>query len=327
VRGALRLIFRLMLASTAAPLMLCVGLAQPGDQHHIAYLSAGLHTSEAKDFFKEAMHALGYAEEQLSIESRYAEGDSQRLAGLAAELVRASPEIIVTGSAAAAVAAKQATSSIPIVTIFTADPVGTGLAASLARPGGNLTGLSNIMEDIAGKELELLKTAAPNATRIVILTNPSNPAHPKELQGAREAAAALGAEIVPVEIRAPGEIDNAFAAIKGAGADALVVLADPLFTAEARPIADFAVKQKLPAMVAFREQVIAGGLMSYGPDLKDSYRRAAVYVDKILKGAKPADLPIEQPTKVELVINLKTAKALGLTVPQSLLARADEVIE
>jgi ABC-type uncharacterized transport system substrate-binding protein len=201
------------------------------------------------------------------------------------------------------------------------------LAVSLARPGGNLTGLSNIMEDTAGKELVLLKTAAPNATRIAILTNPGNPAHVKELQGAREAAATLGADLVPVEVRAPGEIDNAFAEIKGASVDALVVLADPLFTGHARPIADFAVKQKLPAIYGLREHVRAGGLMSYGPDLKDSYRRAALYVDKILKGAKPADLPIEQPTKVELAINLKTAKALGLTVPQSLLARADEVIE
>ena len=316
-----------MLASVAAPLLLSVGLAQPVKQHRIAYLSAGLQTSEAKDFLKEAMQALGYGEAELSIESRYAEGHNQRLADLAAELVRASPEIIVTGSAAAAVAAKQATSSIPIVTIFTADPVGSGLAASLARPGGNLTGLSNIMEDTAGKELELLKTAAPNATRISILTNPGNPAHAKELQGAREAAATLGADLVPVEVRAPGEIDNAFAEIKGARVDALVVLADPLFTGQATPIADFAVKQKLPAIYGLSEHVRAGGLMSYGPDLKDSYRRAALYVDKILKGAKPADLPIEQPIKVELVINMKTAKALGLAVPQSLLARADEIIE
>ena len=323
----LRLIFRLMLASAASALMLNVGFAQPVKQHRIAYLSAGLQTSEAKDFFREAMHTLGYSEAELSIESRYADGDTQRLAGLAAELVRASPEIIVTGSAAAAVAAKQATSSIPIVTIFTADPVGSGLAASLARPGGNLTGLSNIMEDTAGKELELLKAAAPTSTRIAILTNPGNPAHPKELQGAREAAAALGADLIPVEVRAPGEIDNAFGAIKAAGADALVVLADPLFTAQAKPIAEFAVKQKLPAIYGLREHVMAGGLMSYGPDLKDSYRRAALYVDKIFKGAKPADLPIEQPTKVELVINMKTANALGLTIPQSLLARADEVIE
>jgi len=323
----LRLIFRLMLASAAAALMLNVGFAQPVKQHRIAYLSAGLQTSEAKDFFKEAMQALGYSEAELSIESRYAEGDTQRLVGLAAELVRASPEIIVTGSAAAAVAAKQATSSIPIVTIFTADPVGSGLAASLARPGGNLTGLSNIMEDTAGKEVELLKAAAPTSTRIAILTNPGNPAHPKELQGAREAAATLGADLIPVEVRAPGEIDNAFGAIKAAGADALVMLADPLFTAQAKPIAEFAVKQKLPAIYGLREHVMAGGLMSYGPDLKDSYRRAALYVDKIFKGAKPADLPIEQPTKVKLVINMKTAKALGLTIPQSLLARADEVIE
>jgi ABC-type uncharacterized transport system substrate-binding protein len=316
-----------MLASAAAPLMLSVGLAQPVKQHRVAYLSAGLQTSEARNFFKEAMQALGYREAELSIESRYAEGDTQRLPGLATELVRTSPEILVTGSAAAAVAAKQATSSIPIVTIFTADPVGSGLAASLARPGGNLTGLSNIMEDTAGKELELLKTAAPNSTRIAILTNPGNPAHPKELQGAREAAATLGADLVLVEVRAPGEMDNAFAEIKGASVDALVVLADPLFTGQATPIADFAVKQKLPAIYGLREHVRAGGLMSYGPDLKDSYRRAALYVDKILKGAKPADLPIEQPTKVELVINIKTAKALGLAIPQSLLARADEIIE
>ena len=192
--------------------MLSVGLAQPGKRHRIAFLSAGLQTSEAKDFFKEAMQSLGYGAAEVSIESRYAEGDNQRLAGLVAELVGTSPEIIVTASAAAAVAAKQATSSIPIVTIFTADPVGSGLAASLARPGGNLTGLSNIMEDTAGKELELLKTAAPNATRIAILTNPGNPAHAKELQGAWEAATTLGAELVPVEVRAPGEIDNALGA-------------------------------------------------------------------------------------------------------------------
>ena len=327
MRRRSRLIFRLMLASAAVSLMLCVGLAQPVAQHYIAFLSAGVQTSETRNFFKEAMQALGYGEAELSIESRYAEGDSQRLPALAAELVRTSPEILVTGSAAAAVAAKQATSSIPIVTIFTADPVGSGLAASLARPGGNLTGLSNIMEDTAGKELELLKTVAPNATRIAILTNPGNPAHPKELQGAREAAAALGAELVPVEIRAPGEIDNAFAAIKSGDANALVVLADPLLTAQARPIADFAVKEKLPAIYGLRLHVMAGGLMSFGPDLKDSYQRAAVYVDKILKGAKPADLPIEQPTKVELVINMKAAKVLGLTVLQSLLVRADKVIE
>jgi ABC-type uncharacterized transport system substrate-binding protein len=248
-----------------------------------------------------------------------------RLAGLADELVRLAPEVIVTGSAAAAVAAKRATSSIPIVTVFTADPVGTGLAASLARPGGNITGLSNIMEDTAGKELELLRSVAPQATRIAILINPGNPAHAKELQGAREGASALGAGLLPLEIRAPGEIDSAFAAMKSA--HGLVVLADPLFFAERSRIADLAARQKLPAIYGFREFVTAGGLMSYGPDLKASFQRAAAYVDKILKGTKPADLPFEQPTKVELVINLKAANAMGLTIPQSLLARADEVIE
>src|SRR5215472_10821405 len=270
MRRAPRLSRRLALAGTAALLAPVVSRAQPVKRHRIAFLSAGSPISPARRWFEESMLALGYGEGELSIESRFAEGNNDRLDRLATELVRLSPEVIVTGSAAAAVAAKRATSSIPIVTIFTADPIGSGLAASLARPGGNVTGLSNIMEDTAGKELELLKTAAPTSTRIAILTNPGNPAHPKELQGAREAATALGAELVPVEIRAPGEIDNAFAAIKSGDANALVVLADPLLTAQRRPIADFAVKEKLPAIYGLREHVMAGGLMSFGPDLKGS---------------------------------------------------------
>src|SRR5262249_29030570 len=197
-------------------------------------------------------------------------------------------------------------------TIFTADPIGSGLAASLARPGGNVTGLSNIMEDTAGKELELLKMAVPQATHIAVLTHPGNPAHGNEMQAIREAAGALGVKLVAVEVHAPAEIDRAFAAVKGAGADALVVLADPLFYAERMQIGDLAANQGLPAIYGFREHVTAGGLMSYGPDLKDSVRRATIYVDKILKGAKPADLPFEQPTKVELVVNLRAAKAIGL---------------
>jgi putative ABC transport system substrate-binding protein len=303
-------------------------LAQPLPRHRIAFLSGGSTSGAAFDAFREGMRNLGYGDQELVIESRGAEGHNERLAGLAAELVQLTPEVIVTGSSAAAIAAKRATSSIPIVTVFTADPLGSGLAASLARPGGNVTGLSNIMEDTAGKELELLKTAAPQATHIAVLTNPGNPAHAKELRGAEEAARVLGVELHLIEVHAPGEIDNAFATMMSVGTDALVVLGDPLFFgAQARRIADLAARYNLPAIYGLREYVADGGLMSYGPDLKDSFRRGAVYVDKILRGAKPADLPFEQPTKLELVINLNVARALGLTVPQSLLARADEVIE
>lgn len=318
---------RLIMTGAVALLAPSFGMGQPVKPHRIAFLSAGSQRSEAIDLLKQSIRALGYGEDEFSIESRYAEGNNERLASLAAELVRISPEVIVTGSAAAAAAAKQATSSIPIVTVFTADPVGTGLAASLARPGGNVTGVSNMMEDMTGKQLELLKTIAPQTAGVAVLTHAGNPAHAKELQGAREAAATLRLELVPIEVHTPGEIDSAFDAMKSAGAEALVVLADPLFTSERSRIADLATTQKLPAIYGFREHVTAGGLISYGPDLKDSLRRAAGYVDKILKGARPADLPFEQPTKVELVINLKTAKALGLTVPPSMLARADEIIE
>lgn len=245
----------------------------------------------------------------------------------AAELVGLAPEVIVTGSSAAALAAKKATSTIPIVTAFTADPIGAGLAASLARPGGNVTGLSNVQEDTAAKVLQLLKSAAPNATRIAVLINPGNPSHAHEWRGTQEAARVLHTELFSAEIRDPGEMDGAFATVKSGHADALAVFADPLFLLEASRIADFAASNKLPAIYNLREHVEVGGLMSYGPDLKDSFRRAAVFVDKILKGARPADLPIEQPTKFELVINLKTAKALGLTIPPALLTGADEVIE
>ena len=302
------------------------GRAQTVKRHRIALLSS---TSRAQNWevFREAMRRLGYGEQELAIESRWADGHNERLAGLAAELVRLAPDVIVTGSSAAALAAKQATSMIPIVTAFTADPVGTGLVASIARPGGNVTGLSNIKEETAGKELELLKIAAPHASRIAVLTNPANPSHAAELRGAQETARSLGIELRAIEVRGPGDIEGAFAMMASARADALAVLADPLFFAEASGIADRAASHKLPAIYGFKEHVAAGGLMSYGPDIKDSFRRAATYVDKILKGAKPADLPVEQPTKFELVVNLKVAQALGLTIPPTLLARADEVIE
>jgi putative ABC transport system substrate-binding protein len=318
-RRAVLTAFALLLVSNA-------GRGQAIASHRIGTLSGGPPT-EHWEVFRQALTKLGYGERELSIESRWAEGHNERLPRLAAELVQLNPEVIVTGGSAAAVAAKQATSTIPIVTVFTADPIGAGLAASIPRPSGNVTGLANIQEDTVGKELELLETAVPRAGRIAVLTNSSNPSHPEEWRGAQEAAHTLHIDLLSVSAEAPGEIDSAFATMTGGRADALVVLADPMFATEASRVADLATRHKLPAIFALREHVAAGGLMSYGPDIDDSFRRAADYVDKILKGAKPADLPFEQPVKFELVINLKTAKALGLTIPPAILARADEVIE
>jgi putative ABC transport system substrate-binding protein len=302
-------------------------LAQSQRSHRIALLSAGSSARDTWRPFREAMRELGYGENGLIFEARWSEGHNERLVDLARELVQLGPEVIVTASSAAALAAKQATSTIPIVTAFTADPVGAGLVSSLARPGGNVTGLSNIQEDTAGKELELLKMAAPHVTRVAVLVNPSNPSHANEVRGARDAAKTLQVELVEIEFRTPKEATGSLARVLNAQAEALLVLADPLFLLEANRIAAFATSNKLPAIYGLREHAMAGGLMSYGPDVNQSFRRAAFYVDKILKGAKPADLPFERPTKFELVVNLKTAKALGLTIPPSILARADDIIE
>ena len=277
--------------------------------------------------FRQGLRTLGYSEEDIAIESRWADGHVERLPELAAELVRLAPEVIVVGSAAAALAAKQATATIPIVVAVFSDPVGTGLVASFAHPGGQVTGLSAMQEDTVAKELELLKTAVPHAERIAVLFDPGNPAHAGVLQTVRQAAETLGTSLLPIEVRAPDEIDGAFSTMARERADAVVVLGGPLVMTERNRIAELAASHKLPAIYYERELVMAGGLMSYGADLKDMNRRAATYVDKILKGTKPADLPVEQPTKFELVVNLKTANALGLTIPPSILALADEVIE
>jgi putative ABC transport system substrate-binding protein len=207
------------------------------------------------------------------------------------------------------------------------DPVGLGFVASLAHPGGNITGLSTQSQDIVSKWVELLKTAAPGAERIAFLVNPSNPAYAVVLQGAQRAAEGLHVEILPIGVHTPDELDGAFAAMAREHVDALIGWGDPVFRSEKGRIVEFAATHKLPAIYQFPDFVAGGGLMSYGPDLKDLYRHAAAFVDKILKGAKPADLPVEQPTRFQLVVNLKTAQALGLTIPPSILARADEVIE
>jgi putative ABC transport system substrate-binding protein len=242
--------------------------------------------------------------------------------------VHLAPEVIVATNAAAVQAAKQATSTIPIVMAVPTDPVGFGFVASLAHPGGNVTGLSSMVSyEIAGKWLQLLKTAIPGTERIAILINPPTPGHVSFLQVARQAALTLRTELLSVEARVPDEIDGAFAIMAREHADALVVLGDAMFISEGSRIVGLAASHKLPAIYANREFAAIGGLMSYGTDLTDLFRRAATYVDKILKGAKPADLPVEQPTKFQLVVNMKTAQALGLTIPPVILAGADEVIE
>ncbi len=287
-------------------------------------ISAVAHYLEA---FRQGLRELGYVEGQnIAIEFRSAEGKWERLPDLAAELVRLKVDVIVVNTPAA-LAAKQATRTIPIVMAVSSDPVGDGLVASLARPGGNVTGSSMMAPELGGKRLQLLKEVVPRASRVAVLSNPTLPYTGRVVREIRAAARVLGVRLQSLEIRAPEDIDRAFeAAIRGR-ASALMVVDDPLMFVHRARILALASKSRLPAIYPWRDPVDAGGLMSYAANLADSFRRAATYVDKILKGAKPADLPVEQPTRFELVINMKTAKALGLTFPQSILIRADQVIQ
>ncbi len=278
--------------------------------------------------FRQGLRELGYVEGQnIAIEFRWAEGKYDRLPGLAAELVRLKVNVIVASGPPAIQAAKQATETIPIVMAAIADAVAAGFVASLARPGGNITGLSLMLPELVGKQLELLKEVVPKVSRVALLGNPANPPYAQQVRQAQDAARALGVRLQPLEARDPSEIDKAFAAITTERADAVIVLPDTVLLDHRTRIADHAVRRRLPTVSGQSEQAEGGGLLAYGPSISDGVRRAATYVDKILKGAKPADLPVEQPTKFELVINLKTAKALGLTIPPSLLQRADEVIQ
>ena len=277
--------------------------------------------------FREGLRELGYVEGQnLAIESRFAEGKWDRVPGLAAELVRLKVDVIVTYTTPATQAAKQATGTIPIVVATVIDPVAAGLVASLAHPGGNITGLSQMVPDLVGKQLEILKEVAPRISRVALLSNPANPAHAVALRDVKDAARALGVQLQLLEARGPSEIDSAFVAMTTERVGAVIVLVDSMLIDHRARIADLALRRRLPAVSATIETAEAGGLIAYGPSVRDMFRRAATYVDKLLKGAKPADLPIEQPTRFELVINLKAAKLLGLTIPQTLLLRADEVI-
>jgi putative ABC transport system substrate-binding protein len=277
---------------------------------------------------RQGLSELGWIEGQnLAFELRFADGNVDRLRQLADELVRANVDVIVTGSSPAAMAAKNATSTIPIVMVTTGDPVQGGLIASLARPTGNITGVTALGQVLNVKRLELLKEALPGVRRVAVLANPTSPYTEPFLQESEAGARALGIEVSVREAREPGDLGRTFEAIVNERAEALMVQTDPMFISNSRRIVELASTYRLPSIFGERGSVQAGGLMFYGASLPDMYRRAATYVDKILKGAKPADLPVEQPTTFELVINLKTARALGLELPWFLQQRADEVIE
>jgi len=278
--------------------------------------------------FRDGFRDLGYDEgHNIEIVFRWAEGDYARFPALIAELLAAKVEVLVTAGTPATLAVKRMTSTVPLVMVAVGDPVGTGIISSLARPGGNITGLSSLAPDLEGKRLELLREVVPNLTRVGFFLNPANAFHAVSMRQALAAASALQIKLQPHEVRNAEDLNTSFVTIAKERPDGLLILADRVFLHSRTRMMDFATKQKLPSVNAYRELVQAGGLMSYGPSYEDMHRRAAIYVDKILKGAKPAELPVELPTKFNLLINRKAAKALGIEVPPMLLARADEVVE
>ena len=309
-------------------------LAQPrGKLWRIGYLSSGMRPSASEpdayiDAFLQGMRDWGYFEgKNLTLEWRFASGRYASLAALAKELVETKPDLLVTYGTAAAEALRAVTQSIPIVIAAAIDPVKSGLVASLARPGGNVTGLSAIAIDMSQKHVEMLATMIPKLSRVMVVVNPGNSGHGTLLKSVQAAATRFKISISSTEVATAEDIDKAFAAARRANAGAVLVGGDALFAGIGRQFAAAATKTKMPAIGIYRDHVIAGTLMSYGQNLADSHRRAATYVDKIFKGAKPGDLPVEQPTIIELYINRKTAKTLGLTIPQSLLISADKVLE
>lgn len=323
--GALALVLVFLVVPVAA--------AQPaGKVYRIGYLGTSPpntpESSRIQEAFRQGLRERGWVEgHNTIIEWRYSEGRAERFPELVSELMRLKVHLIVTVAGPAARAAKQATTTIPIVAIGLSDPVGQGLVASLARPGGNVTGLATLFPELAAKRLELLKETIPGVSRVAVLWNSANPGNAIILKEVKVAARTLGVTLQSREVRGPDDFEGAFAMMTRERPDALMTLDDPLFFRYRTSIVDFAAKKRLPAMHTFRESVEAGGLIAYSVNLSELFRRAAEYVDKILKGAKPGDLPIEQPTKFELVINAKTAKALSLTIPSSLLLRADHLIE
>jgi putative ABC transport system substrate-binding protein len=312
-------------------LLTAVSIAEAQQQkkfYRIGLLTIRSGIEENEEAFRDRLAEFGYVEGQnILIEWRFAKGNRDRLPALAAELVRLKVDVIVVSSALATAAVKNATREIPIVMAVAGDPVGSGHVGSLGRPGGNITGLTNLAPELGGKRLEILKEVIPGLSRVAILSDPTNPIFTLQLREVESAAQALKLPLQILEVREPNDFDNAFGAAKKGRAGAVSTLASAFLGAHRQKLVDFAKKSRLPAIYHSSGFAELGGLMSYGVNTADLYRRAATYVDKILKGAKPADLPVEQPTKFELVINLKTAKQIGLTIPPNVLARADKVIK
>jgi len=310
----------------------CVGMAEAQQTKkipRIGFLLGGSSGSDPRvEAFRQGLRELGYVEgKKIAVEYRFAEGQEDRLTKLVAELVSLRVDIIVTDGTLATRAAKNATKTIPIVMASDGDPIGSGFVASLARPGGNITGLTNLLAGLSGKRLEVLKEAIPGTSRVGVIWNPETPASVIGFKETQIAAQALAVQLQSLEVRGPNDFEGAFEAATKRQASALSVLSDSLMFSNRTRILELAGKQRLPTMHTQSLWVEAGGMMSYGTHFPDLYRRAATYVDKILKGAKPANLPVEQPMKFELVINLKTAKQIGLTIPPNVLARADKVIK
>jgi putative ABC transport system substrate-binding protein len=325
---------RQLLVAAGALLALPLAKAQqPEKVRRIGFLAARSRSTPSNpdvyyDAFMQGMRELGYVEgKNLVVEWRFADGKYERLPTLAAELVKMNVELIATNSTPATEALQRATSTIPIVAIAVGDPLASGFAASLARPGRNITGLSLITVDLGPKYLELLKLMMPALSRVAVLENPGNPVDPGILKSVQAAAQQVGVKVLPVDASTLEEIERGFATMRRERANAVIILPDSFFIRQRREITELATRNRLPSIFSFREDVEAGGLMSYGVNMADIFRRAATYVDKILKGANPRELPIEQPTKIHLAINRKTAKALGLIIPRNLVIRADEVID
>ena len=315
-------------AACAAPIG--VFAQQPAKVARIGFLEASTPSAIAAriDAFRQGLRELGYVEgKNIVIDYRYAEGKFDRLSALAAELVNLKVDIIVTGGPTSIRPAREATSKIPIVMAFDTDPVGSGFVASLAHPGGNITGLSTLAPEIIGKQMELLKEIVPKLARLAVLGTSTRPGSAQALKGAELAAKKIKVQVQYLDVIDPKDIEAAFHAASKGGAGAVLMLGSPVFIAQRAQIAEIAAKNRLPAIYDRAEFVEAGGLMTYSVSLTDLARRAATYVDKILKGRTPADLPVEQPTKFELIVNMKTAKALGIKIPNSILVRADKVIE
>src|SRR5215471_10554737 len=322
--------FLAALVGAAVAWPLAVRAQQGGKRYTIGILSAGgagVQVALNSAFF-EGLRELGWVEgKNVVFENRNAENRLERLSELAADLVRLKVDVIAASGTLAPLAVKQATDTIPIVMTASGDPLGSGLVASLARPGGNVTGMSLMVPDLGAKRLELLKEILLRFSRVAVLWNAANPYSALVFKETQAGGRTLGIEVQSLEVRDPEDFDRAFETVRRLRPDALITVEDPLTASYTTPIAEFTKSEQLPSLHGIREFVAAGGLMSYGANIADLFRRAAYYVDKILKGAKPADLPVQQPTKFELVINTKTAKALGLEVPTTVLARADEVIE